>query len=402
LKISLHPAIIAFHFKNMRGKKVLVSTLVLTFLINMLDHFVQPVLFYDEFPLADGNEYFKIYEYFRGEREEFAVKFPFNSRVLIPWLASFFHLKSDLLNFKVVNLIFSLLSVYALYTLWKKLGIASYLMLLAFGWLLIHWTGMLRLNIFDPVTVDLPLYFFPVLLMLLVMKRRFQWLLLLAPVATLQKESFIPLLLVLLLYAWAHNLFSRRHEYPLSVLVLALALSIAAKIWAVYNFPPIESGRSSVITVLFHLKELLLHPFKLIRWIAAFVVAFGFFPFLAARYWKNYEWNSNYNLLALFSLASLAMSIVGGDDYTRLIFLSFPFLMTLMLLFLQHAPKKSVIFLFLLSLPLTRFWQQIPDPAFKLEQWKKWYPEYADWPWVLIYAGCGIFFYFSQKLFLKS
>jgi len=171
---------------------------VLTFFI--FQH-IQPTISYEKFPLADGNQYSKIYYFFKKEANQQQVSFPFHSRIFVPFLASLFAGNKIIANFQAVNFIFTILSVLSIYLLWRKLKISKTLIAIGFFWLLFHWVGIIRLNQLDPITVDVPLYFFQTLLFLFIMERKYLLIILLSPIATLQKESFIVLILILLLYS---------------------------------------------------------------------------------------------------------------------------------------------------------------------------------------------------------
>jgi len=344
--------------------------------------------FADQF---DGNDYEGIYDYFNGQASNYSVSFPFNTRILVPYLASKINSGDIIKDFVYVNLIFSLAAVLALFMLWRSLGFDLRWFAFGFFWLIFHWTGMVRLNAFDPITVDLPLYLFQALLLWVVLKRKFIWLLVLGPLATLQKESFIALLMILTAYGWYHNKKEEDGFYELKWLIAAVVLSIGAKQIANFYFPPIESGRGAVITILFHIRELIYHPLKLLRWVSAFFVAFG--PFLIATLFSlskaGYSDNRR-NLLLLFSIVYALFGIFAGGDMTRIIYLGFPFIMTLIIYELKDINKKSFWVLVLLSIPLMFLTKVIPDPAFEWEAWTSWYPEFAPINIVLFYVAYGI------------
>ena len=126
----------------------------------------QPIVDYEKCTLCDGNKYSSIFNYFEDNAEEYNVKYPFHSRILVPYLATL--LSGSLTdNFQILNLLFSLISVVIIFLIWKKLNIPITLISIGMFWLIFHWTGMIRLNAFDPITVDVPLYLFHGLLLLI-------------------------------------------------------------------------------------------------------------------------------------------------------------------------------------------------------------------------------------------
>ena len=360
----------------------------------------QPHLSYQFLDQFDGNDYQKIYDYFEGTSSEYTVSFPFNSRILVPWLASLVGTGDIIQNFTYINLFFTLLSVVILFLLWRDLGFEFKWFAFGFGWLLFHWTGMVRLNAFDPITVDLPLYCFQALLLWLVIKRKFVWLLLLGPVATLQKESFIGLLLILTLYAWFHNRKEQDAFFNLQLILSALLISVLTKFIIGSIFNPIEEGRNSIITILYHMRELAYHPFRLIRWTTAFFVAFG--PMLIAFLFSfrvRGTYDNRRNIMLVFSILYALFGIFAGGDMTRIIFLGFPFIMTLIIYQLHGIENRGFWILSLLSIPLIFLTRQIPDPAFQWDAWTNWYPEFASRKAVLLMAGYGLISILVMRLF---
>lgn len=339
----------------------------------------QPVLSYDFAPQFDGNDYRAMHDYFVGNLSKYEVPFPFHSRILIPWLAAQLDTGNIINDFQWINLTFSLLSVFVLFQLWRTLGFELKWFFIGFGWLLFHWTGMIRLNAFDPITVDVPTFFFQALFIWLIFKRKFIWLLLLGPIATLQKESFIAILVVLTAYGLYHNKKEDDGFFDMKWIVGGLILSLLAKTIVNYYFSPLEAGKGSVITLLYHAREALLNPFELVRWFVAAFVAFG--PLLMAgvfRAVKNRYYDNRRNLLMLFSGLYLAFGILAGGDMTRIIYLGFPFIMTWMMYEFRELNTKTLWILICLSLPLTFLIKTIPDPAFEWERWQNWYPEFAS------------------------
>ena len=338
----------------------------------------QAALTYEFAEAFDGNDYRLAYDYFLGTASAYEVPPPFHQRILVPLLASWFG-QGILVDFQVVNLIFSILSVRVIFLLWRQLGLEFKWIMFGFIWLLFHWTGMIRLNAFDPITVDLPLYLFQGLFLLCLINRKFTLLLLLAPLATAQKESFIGYMVVLLGYAWWHNKKSDDGYFDLKPIVLATLFAILTKVALGFLFPPSEAGRGPLLMIAYQAKQLITQPFEVLRWLAALSMAFG--PLLwitGLSYAKTRSWDVKRNMLFLFSGLSLAYALLDGGDMTRIAYLGFPFVMTWLLVEAQRADLKHLILLALLSFPFMMLHQAIPDPAFQWELWQEWYPEFAS------------------------
>ena len=79
---------------------------------------VQPAVSYSFSPLFDGNEYRKIYDYFNGDTGIYQVSFPYHSRIMVPFLATWISFTDPTYNFLVINLVFLALSISMIYILW--------------------------------------------------------------------------------------------------------------------------------------------------------------------------------------------------------------------------------------------------------------------------------------------
>lgn len=342
----------------------------------------QPHINYALASQFDGNDYGLAYAYFTDLEKAYSVPPPFHQRILIPWLAS--QLNTTVIkDFQWINLVFSLLSIWITFVLWRRLGFELKWMFFGFIWLIFHWTGLIRLNALDPITIDVAIYFFQALLLWLLIERKFIHLIWLAPLATCQKESFIGLMVILLLYALWHNKKERDGYFDIKTIIIALVLAIAANLIVHYYFPANAAGRNAFIMIAYQAKQILLNPFKLLRWLGAAAMAFGPALLLALAYYrKHFYLDNRRNLFVIFSIVSLAFGLLAGGDSTRIIFLGFPFLMTFTIHELQSSGYK-IHQIALASLPLMMLPFKIPNPSYEWEAWQQWYPEFAK-EWVVV------------------
>jgi hypothetical protein len=366
---------------------------------------IQPRLNYEFSPLFDANKYLQVYNYFKGAEVSYEVVFPINSRIVVPWLASLMPFSDPVDNFIALNYVFMILSVIVIYFLWIRLGLSQGYIMTGFFWLLVHWIGIIRLNLFDPITVDLPLYLFQALLLLIILEKRFLWLLLLAPLATLQKESFLGLMVITFLTALYIFLIKKNiKRESLLILFLALLLSIAVKELADYFFPPADAGKNSLMILLFHLRETIQNPFRLVRWLIGVFTAYG--PLLVLAVWykiihkKLPEGN---DFLIMLSLTYLGFSLLGGGDFARIAFLGFPFIMTWILTGLKEVRGFLFRIAFIMGLPLMKLFRNIPDPAISgWERFNNFYPEFANPVIVLLWLGYGILCVLAFRIIHKK
>ena len=366
--------------EKLKQHRLLFIVLIIGIALFILYLRIQPHLTYSFSGLFDGSKYIKVYNYFAHITDEYQAIFPINTRILVPYLSSLFPSEDPVKNFNTFNLIFIILSILAIYTLWRHLNISSGYIMTGFFWLLIHWVGIIRHNIFDPITVDVPLYLFQALLLILILHKRYLWLIILGPLATIQKESFIALLIVALMVTIYED-YKESTGYKASVILgLSLLLSIAAKSVVAYYFPASDPGKNSVIVLLFHLKETLANPFRLIRWIVAVFTAYGplwILAFCAAIKSKTLTQGNRY--IIYLSLTYLFLSHFAGGDMTRIAFLGFPFIMTWILLKLENTGGFMFKAAFIAGIPLLKILGTLSDPA--VHGWDKfynWFPGYAN------------------------
>ncbi len=344
---------------------------LLTLFLSVYYQAQQPQMDYTACKQCDGKQYLHTYNYLRGETKEFQVKFPFHSRVFVPWAVSFWSREELSQGFWYFHLLFSLLTVNALVYLWTSMGIAWQLQAIGITWLLFHWVGIIRYNQYDWITVDVPLYFFQTLFLIFVVRAWYFGLVPLAIVATAQKESFIPILVLLVLWQ-VYNYLT--HKSPISVwVVFALVAAVLSKELLTWFFPPLGSGNpSSLITLLFFIRETLRQPLDLVRLFAAFFVGFGAWAWLALKYLNSASLKQkNTILLLLYSLMFIAFGVLAGRDMTRIVFLGYPFIMTL-ILYLLHSQKATTQELLLAggcSLPLLRLLSVINTEQDRVQDW---------------------------------
>ena len=389
--------------RQLKSHSLLFILLIIATLLFLLYLRIQPELTYDFSPLFDGNKYSNAYKYFSGSTPNYSVPFPFHSRILVPFLASLLPVDTITNNFHIINYIFVLASIIAIYGLWRLLGISNGYMMTGFFWLMVHWSGLIRYNIFDPITVDVPIYFFQALLLIIIIKRKLWWLLILGPIATLQKESFIGILFIVLLVSIFKKSYFNYSFKEISLLAAALVISILSKEVVNYYFLPANPDKNSLIVVLFHIKESIIHPFRLIRWGVGAFTAYG--PLLLLSIWvsiKNKSINANGWYLIALSGLYMAYSLLAGSDFTRIALLGFPYIMTWILVQTKEARGFLFKISFIIGLPLLKLFSTIPDPAVSgWNSFNKWFPTFAN-PilvllWLLYAVLCVLIFWITEK-----
>ena len=341
-------------------------------------YFFQPPVNYQKSPLSDSNQYEKIYHFFNGNTNEYQLKFPYNTRVLIPFFAARLWGDDIDFNFFIINTLFAILAILSIYKLMDSYGIDRKIVLLSILWISIHWAGPFRQNAFNPVNVDIPIYFFEVLMLLLFINKKYVLLLIVSVVAIAIKEVFLALLMIMLFITLAEWLFITKNSSSPIWISIILGIGILVKIYLNSQFPSLNNSYS-IFTMFYALREIILHPLNIVRWILAFFTVFASFTFIMSiASLKIGKFNVNPGtILFIMTIAVILLSFLGGMDYTRLIMLGFPYLMTSIIL-ISNPGFREFLMLFLLSLPLSRFWMVRTDAELVIDKFKIWMPEYAD------------------------
>jgi len=349
-------------------------------------HHFQPPNKYAENPLADANEYLKIYNYFKSGESTYTVRHGIHQRVAIPWLASKFQGEDVMQSFFLVNSFFAVLTLPLLYFFLSYYKVAKEFILPVILYFSLHWAGPFRQNAIDPINVDVPMYIFEMLLILMVIKRKFLWLILLIPLAVAVKELSLALMAVNLVYAIFMRFLMKDKTASIPWAFGLLITGFVTNILINHYFPSPVSNITPLHILAFHLRETILHPVFFIRWLISLFAAFGAFLFLFRPTFRSLlNLDKKVVMLGFFCFSSLALSWLGGMDYTRLIFIGFPWIIT-MILVLGKPTRMQFFIAFGVSLIITRFWMALPVIGKDLLPYNAWMPEYASAPWLIAWA----------------
>jgi hypothetical protein len=230
-------------------------------------------------------------------------------------------------------------------------------------------------------------------------------LILVTPIAIATKELFLAIIFVLLVITLIWRFAFNDRSFSIAWLTVTLVVGIAIKLLLDIYFPSATPERNSFLVMGFHLRELLMHPDHLWKWILSLFAAFGGFVFLAFKKWKGFNIRNDTSLIVhLLSLSVLSLSILGGMDYTRLIFLGFPYV--ILSIFLIAKPNNHEIWAAgTISLLSSRFWMRLPVISLDLSVYNAWMPEWADIRSLTIWTFITILSYFlylgGSRIFAK-
>lgn len=341
--------------------------------------------------LCDGKQYLKLYWFFESGTTS-QITYPFYTRPLIPLLASLVPGKNPFFAFHFINALFILFGVISIHRLWKYLKIPDHLQWVGFVWLLLHWTGIIRYNLFDFITTDVPVYFIQALALTLFFRKKFGWFYLITPLAILQKESFIGVMVMLIIiHFWEHKaLWFRNGQH----LVYALFIGLSLQYLIVHVILPSQNHQwHPVLTLTLTTKMTLEDPTRVIRWFAAFGGAYGVIPFIIFFRFKKTKMSIEYKALLLLSLMYCGFGILAGEDMTRILFLGFPFIFTLSLFLFQEHKKWLLLTAILLSLVSLRINELVIKPGWAVDYRELNYVYF----WAIYYASAVALFFLAFK-----
>ncbi len=372
-----------------KGRAIVIVT-GLTLVIYIGFFFFQPTYTYQLLdPRFDAHQYAKAYNFFKGYTDTYELSFPFNTRVLMPWLAAhlpFNDLKTD---FIWLNGIFIVLTVALLTWVWLELNIRPFWIAIALFWILFHWKGLVRMYLPDPVTADVGGYFWLAVCLTLLLRREKtlmgyrNGMLLLYPaaiMATLQKESFIAVIAITVVWALISSagaskegnfsyLIGANTQSITMQLFLLFCVCIGVYYWVEFFFPPISSDwrNNALVSILRGMRRYVAHPELFLRLPVSWLLAYG--PFWLALFSGRFvsfsplqkNLTSDRSLLAFHFFLWLFLSIAGGGDTVRIVFNGMPFVLTFLLLKLNQQPNWTGWYVFLTSLPLMRLMELEPD-----------------------------------------
>jgi hypothetical protein len=339
---------------------------------------IQPIFEYEICTLCDALKYKKIYHNFINDSYQ-AVHYPFYTRILTPFLASILSPNDVIKGFQYSNFIFLVFTNISLYFIWKnQLKLSVVLSLLGLIWINFHWTGIPRYYNLHVINVDVGAIFFESITILVLIQRKYYWFLLIAPLAAFQKESYTILFLVITIYYTASNfIFNTLSKNDYKILIIAFLMIVILK-YIFIQFYPSLNQESTIRYVYFHILEIVDEPLLLVKILVCFFVGFGCYLWVCVIKYTVLDFNDEVKSICFFiTLLHIVFAIIGGRDLTRIMFLGFPFVMTLALLKLKECRDITKLATFLFSIPLMRISEVIPDAQKDIELNATWHLEAA-------------------------
>lgn len=387
----------------------------------------------------DALKYAKAYDYFKGLTTDYQLSFPFNTRILMPWLAAQLPFNDLKTGFIWLNGLFIVLTIGMLTFVWQKLQIRFSLILIGLFWVLFHWKGLVRMYLPDPVTADVGGYFWLTSSLTLLLVREGEkipiknwnkviilclWIFI-AVLGTLQKESFIAVIGMTAFWGglnvWLVSApttageTQKKDAFSMTkgkfwVLFAALLLAILAHYSASHFFPASTSDwrNNSLISLFRGVKRYAVQPELFLRLPISWLFAYGtlWLALLSASSPSVLSHSPSSQqrlpLLTPHFCLWLFLSVFGGGDTTRILFNGMPFVLTFLLLKLNQQPKWIAWYILLTSLPLMRLNELEPDLGLYPQATHRWCVECwtlgESWGyWVYAIAVLAGYYYFLRR-----
>ena len=381
----------------MKPKTVFLTTFIVTTCVYLgYAHFQEVYTYALTDSRLDAHQYIKQYNYFKGITPNYEVRFPFNTRILSAWLASWFPLSTVENNFRAMNGIVIILTFSILAYFWKQLQIRTSLIFCGLFFLLFHWKGPLRMYLPDPANGDVLGYLISSLwLVLLNIKYKdviFSFskisnfrevsiniiFLLLAILGIMQKESFLLIVLITLFFKFRPiNQLKRLSLAILFTATLTLIPLILTPLTLFHFFPASNPDwrNNPVISLARGVQRYALNPALFLRLPISWLFTFGGFLILNLEfinlkklyitYPTSYITHPTSYIIQRFTLyitiTWFLLSIFAGGDTSRILMTAFPFVFTFLLLKLNDKPIWVEYFALIISIPFMRLFELEPD-----------------------------------------
>ena len=323
-------------------------------------------------PLADYHAYASLYNHFSAGEEQI-VKFPFHARVGMPFLASLLPLPMEE-AFLFLNLVLLVAGFGIWLSIWKHMHLNLLHQVIMSLFIGLHFAGPVRLNIYDGVGTDASQFLLIALLSYALIKEKGPLILIALVLFTFLKESTIPLGIFLLMRTYP----SYATQRPLFFWIAGGMLLALCILWYLrHSYPGAGAPRwGSLSSVYYYIRSFLLEPWRILLVLASFGMAFGYFPLLMIRKAKWCTDQLGLSLLGL-TVTLVALSLLGGQDYTRLVFFAVPPFLSYLFYQFPYSIKQwwPVI---ALSFVVTCPWQAIPDAAASAGDFSALFMEYAS------------------------
>ena len=310
-------------------------------------------------------------------REYGPIDFPFNLRIMAPWLASIFS-QDVAKGFVLLNGASALLFIAFCFEISRLLALRNVEFWILVSWFLLHPLGFGFYSA-TPQSVDPLTYaFIGLVTVLFISEKRF---LLWAAVslALLAKESFSFIALIIAAAELTYAILTRdKRAIPAlaSICVAALILfiyKVGGNLIETHLFPQSQEWEITTFsTISWWLNEVWNDPKRLIVWVGATLCSTGLFSiFLFPRkYTRKSPLKTRLDVyFALGGLGFVALGILGGSDMSRIIFNGNLFIILAILISFrnQHLPLKQLLITFTLSMLIALNYTKFFPAAFEYD-----------------------------------
>jgi hypothetical protein len=400
LRLIINEAL--FVYMKIEEKYLPILFSVASALIYAIFFFFQPQTDYLFCPKCDAYQYQAIINIIKGLEYE-QLYYPFHNRILIPAIVSIFPDHLTDLVFHSINFISVIIFTYFFSKILIELKIQIIVTIIALSWILFHFSGIIRPVILDYKTIDAPTICFHAILIYILLKGKYTYLLFLAPIGTLIKESFLAYTLVILAYSLALLLFNDKNKLPFSTILLAVLISFFVKLIVNKLILPIETHHNEVRTLFLHVYLSFKEPDRILRYIISFYVVYGVFLWISIGKIFTYRIKSHFEMqLFLLAFTSIGFGILGGGDTTRIMMLGFPFIILSIIMLLKEYSAKNWFILLIISIPALRIQSSIPDFSTNRIAYSEWFVEKMSGDSMLFWLTLSIIMTLLAYFFMNN
>lgn len=301
--------------------------------------------------LGDCVKYTSIYYSLINSTYPTTIEYPFNLRVLVPFIASKF--SSDInYSFFMVNLFSALTFVIFTYKSMQLLALKNIHFLILILWFLMHPLGF-HLYFVIPISVDPFVYAIMSVSLYLYLRKSYTYLFITLFVGLLAKESFLFILIILTLttlYSFLSNPSEKKLLILLGGIIEVLAYIYVRNHYITTIFPQSQPYPISMTgTIGYWLHQALNDPNRFIVWIAAILCSSGLFLFnlnYRSITLKRISSDEHLLFLVLLSLGYISFGLLAGSDMSRIILNGGLFILLSIFLLSKNIFNLTLTFLF--------------------------------------------------------
>lgn len=313
--------------------------------------------------------------------EYVSIDFPFNIRILAPWLASLFS-QDITMGFIWLNGASALLFVIFCFEISRFLGLRNVDFWILILWFFLHPLGFSLYSVVPQLVDPLSYAFMALITLLFISEKRFLlWAII--SLALLAKESFSFIVLIIAVAELTYAISTRdKRAIPALVsicgaVIVLLIYKIEKNFIQIYLFPQNQEWQITIFsTISWWLNEIWNDPKRLIVWMGAIICSTGLFSFFifSKKYALKSPLKTRLDLyFALGGFGFIALGLLAGGDMSRIIFNGNLFIILAIFISFrnQRLPINQLLITFFLSILIALNYTRFFPAAFEYDYYTK-------------------------------